>query len=620
MNMSDVKMAVLNARACALRYFGRFACGLAAMALLQLVFLAAGPVTSARAQVVTCATGTTSTSVSRFFIFDADANGGAGGCIDTADINNPGDPTNGFRVNFVPNTANLFVVLDRFESGVNIPAVTAWSVTNYTGAGNTLIPTRTFDDSLPSMGALSVLSFTTTINGIPATISINGVSKLDNDINGLYGLVTVTYTPTTPANKANITDHLLSSFNKVDDGIFGPGGIPIGIANGAGGGEGFAFAPNGGGNVGSGLTFGAQADAINPMNRDYGFFAPGGGYAGLGKSANGKGVNFSFNLQNMIANKRKADEQALGVGGLWDYENKDAPYQPRSRWNAWARGRYTDFDDDSTGADRDGHLWSLTSGLSYALGERTSIGAFTRVRKGEVESKAFDASLDSDFFGGGVFLATSLRNGVRVMGAGLFEGGDNDIVISGDSGSFDSDLFSLEARIDKRFSRGKHWIEPAVKILYSDLDRDGYTDSSGAVIASGGTALGRLTFGPTIGTTIQRGNATIKPFARINGVWDFQNEDDFTLSDGTVVSGSGGGIKLGGGVEMLFGNGVTLNAGGDWFSFNDDLDGVTVTGGIGVPFSALGMGHAGSVSFNLASDGEDASAKARVRIPLGAKD
>jgi outer membrane autotransporter protein len=285
-------------------------------------------------------------------------------------------------------------------------------------------------------------------------------------------------------------------------------------------------------------------------------------------------------------------------------------------------GRYTDFDDDSASADRDGHLWSFTSGLSYALSEQTTVGAFTRVRKGEVDSKALDASLDSDFFGGGVYLATTLGNGVRVMVAGAVEGGDSDIVISGDSGSFDTDEKTLEARIDKRFTKGRHWIEPALKALYSDMERDGYTDSAGAFVSASDITLGRLTFGPTIGTTIQSGTTTIKPFARINGVWDFENQDDFTLSTGEVVSSADIALNLGGGLEIAFDSGVVVAAAADWFSFNDDLDSVTVTGSIGMPLSALGLGgiaSAGLVSLDFSGNQSDASAQARLRIPLGGK-
>lgn len=608
-------MVALNGPAHLFRLFGHFAGGLAVVALLTV-----GLVTSAQAQQVTvqCSAGGT-VSALRYFKFDADA----GTCAESN--NSLGNPANGIHVLINPGNNAVNISKNRYENGVNIPfpAGAFWSITNYTGVRFDLPVDVQVDDVIPTTGVSSAFSITTTVNGSPVVFTINGVTKTDGVDSLSYGLVTVTFVPSgsSPADKPNIANHLLSSFNKVGGGVFGAGGIPMGIANGTGSGAGFAFTPNGVGNAGSGLTFGAQADAINPMDRDFGFFSQGRGYAALGQGSPGmgsqgdKGVNFSFNLQNMVANGRKSDGQVLGAGGGL----KDGPYVPRSRWNAWAFGRYTEFDDDSTNADRDGHLWTLTSGLSYALGERTTIGAFTRLRDGEVDSKAFDSSLDSDFFGGGVFLATTLQNGVRVMGAGLVEGGDNDIVISGDSGSFDSDLFSLEARIDKRFTRGRHWIEPTVKILYSDLERDSYTDSSGAAVASGDITLGRLTFGPTIGTTIHRGNATFKPFARINGVWEFENEDDFTLGNGTVVHSPDTAIKLGGGLEIAFENGVVLNAAADWFSFDDDFEGVTATGGIGVPLSALGMGHAGSVSFNLASDGDDASAKARIRIPLGGK-
>lgn len=412
-------------------------------------------------------------------------------------------------------------------------------------------------------------------------------------------------------DRTNTADHLANTFNQIGNSIFGPDGVSGNVINGGGpSGTGFTFAPNN-------SAFTAPVDTSNPMDRMYGLSSQPQGYPALMGQQLNTGFNFSFDLRSLAANAGKGE--VMGAGAV-----NDVSYMPHSRWNTWVAGRYVDFNDDSAGADRDGHLWWITSGLSYELSERTSVGVFSRIRNGEVDSTALRGSLDSDFYGGGVYLVTRSTNGVRLMTGALYESGDNDIAISDTvntaTGSYDSDQWTVEARIDKRITRGRHWIEPAVKIHYTDLERDGYTNSIGLFIPGSDITLGRLTFGPTVGTTIDRGDMTIKPFARVNGVWDFENENAFTLTNGVVVSDADMALNLGGGVDITYANGLVLSAAGDWFNFDNDLDGWAVTGGVGIPAHMLGLGGvspAGFVSLDFARNQEDLTAKARLRIPLG---
>ena len=81
-----------------------------------------------------------------------------------------------------------------------------------------------------------------------------------------------------------------------------------------------------------------------------------------------------------------------------------------------------------------------------------------------------------------MFLSTTLGAGLRVTVAGLYEEGDNDIIIAGATGSFDSESTTFEGRVDKRINRGQHWIEPVVSIRYVDADQDNYIDSTGTLV------------------------------------------------------------------------------------------------------------------------------------------
>lgn len=66
-------------------------------------------------------------------------------------------------------------------------------------------------------------------------------------------------------------------------------------------------------------------------------------------------------------------------------------------------------------------------------------------------------------------------------------------------------------------------------------------------------------------------------------------------------------------------NGMAIRIAGDWFSFNTKLKGWSVTGGIGAPLAAFGIGNPASaalVSLDFTGGGEGAGAMARLRIPL----
>jgi outer membrane autotransporter protein len=448
--------------------------------------------------------------------------------------------------------------------------------------------------------------------GNPFVVDITGANAGTWSFAIDTGTATFTCSVIPPSNNSDTTAALQNSLDTTSQGILDNNGLPLG--NGGGGGSnGATFAP-------TGLGFAvSRADDGNPLDRRFGAaFAPQGYFAKDNLADRGNGFNFSVDLQQMLsagaAGESKSQTGALDYGM---HGSKDGPDQPRSRFNSWVRGAYTDFDDDKVNADRDGHLWTVIGGISYQLAERTQIGIFSRYRDGEVDSSSLAASLDTEGVGGGAFISTTLASGVRISGAALYEDADSNININGVTGSFDANQTVLEARIDKRITRGRHWLEPAVNLLYVNTDQDDFTDSNGNFVVNRDLTLGRLKYGSQVGTTYRHGQTVIKPFAKIAGIWDFDNEGNIAATTSAVFSSGEHAINLGGGVEVVYGNGMTLKVASDWASYDTDFEAWTIYGGFGAPLPALGLGVPGLVSLNLSSDGEDAAAGARLRIPLG---
>jgi hypothetical protein len=144
--------------------------------------------------------------------------------------------------------------------------------------------------------------------------------------------------------------------------------------------------------------------------------------------------------------------------------------QPASGLLTWANGSYVEGDDNQTDTALSGHLKSLNAGAALRLSDQAIAGVFGVVRDGSATARAdwstspLDpgrevANLDSDSIGGGVFAIFRLMGDAMLSGSVQYEAGDNDFDISGFLGStasFDSDQVTVQASLDKRFTRGRH--------------------------------------------------------------------------------------------------------------------------------------------------------------------
>lgn len=330
-------------------------------------------------------------------------------------------------------------------------------------------------------------------------------------------------------------------------------------------------------------------------------------------------LKFRFSLRQALQNEQRPQFQRR----LDSRPSVDKSYPtPESRFDAWIAGNYVDFDNDEAGADRDGQVWSLVSGISYDFSDRSTVSVFTRYSGGDVTSRALTTALDSEFFGVGAAITSRTDAGLVLSLSALVEDGDNEANIAGATGKFDSDQWNVRGSIRKRFARGRHWIEPGASILYSEANLDGYTDSTGAFVPGQNTTLGRFTFGPRMGTVISgngRAVQEIRPHLAVRGMWDFESSGDRIVTTTAVATSGDIGINIAPGIDIAFVRGVFATFGGSYFAFDNDLDGWTLNGGFGAPLSVLGFGDispGATLKMNFTGAKDGTSATARVRIPL----
>ena len=339
------------------------------------------------------------------------------------------------------------------------------------------------------------------------------------------------------------------------------------------------------------------------------------------------GLNFRVDLGRMAERLAGREAPTLhanqidGADTLYQEEGEDRRVIP------WVTGRYVDFSDGSA-VDRDGGLWTVTSGVTVKLGKSAFAGAFGRYRQGDVSSVALDSDLDSQFYGGGAFVQFGSGDDLKIKLGGLYEVGQNDIVTAGETGSFDTTQWTIEGQAEKRMSNGQYWMTPAVSVLYAGLERDAYTDSGSNDVAASSQELGRLTYGSDFGVAVEGSGGVMRTFTSINGIWTFERADDVTLTTGEVLTTEEHSISLGGGFEYVATGGGSIRARGDWFTsidedffndfdFDEQLTGWTLSGGFGVPLATMfGQSVPGQFNLDMSGNMDAASTRADLTVPL----
>lgn len=263
-----------------------------------------------------------------------------------------------------------------------------------------------------------------------------------------------------------------------------------------------------------------------------------------------------------------------------------APPASGLRWDAWVEAQASGFDDNSS-ADTNGTSLGVTGGVSYAIDENVTTGAFLRYRNVSTDSDGFMTELDGDFFGVGVFIQALVWEQLRVEGLFAYDFGDNHIQANGATADFDLHGYSGGLRVSQRFDFGGVWLEPNVGASFSVADRERFTDSLGNTIPASTQTQGRLSFGPQVGFTPyqeRNGSNAVNVRLRLGGIYDFLEEGDSTTTAGLVAEDPSLGVSGGASLDLLLDYGIQGSVSVD-LSRVDQLQTVTGRFNLSVPFN-----------------------------------
>ena len=251
----------------------------------------------------------------------------------------------------------------------------------------------------------------------------------------------------------------------------------------------------------------------------------------------------------------------------------------------WVRAVYTDYEQDDA-SQQEGDNILLALGIHKDFNDELRVGLFATTTWGDVTSPVNNLDIDTTGYSLGAYgrykwgeidVNASTRIGLT----------DNDISVSGTTGSYDTRLASATLGISGEEKLADDvWMRPAISVTGTWVNREDYVNSAGTPIGGNTTWSGNVTAGPTIGTSLTppEGLRRLEPAIGLQAVYTFSDQD---TQSGTVTASEDDYLSLAVSPQLSleFNNGASLDVFGSYFGIGADLDGWSVGGTFSIPLN-----------------------------------
>ncbi len=251
----------------------------------------------------------------------------------------------------------------------------------------------------------------------------------------------------------------------------------------------------------------------------------------------------------------------------------------------WVRAVYTDYEQDDA-SQQEGDNILLALGIHKDINDELRVGLFATTTWGDVTSPVNNLDIDTNGYSLGAYgrykwgeidVNASTRIGLT----------DNDISVSGTTGSYDTRLASATLGISGQEQLADDvWMRPAISVTGTWVNREDYVNSAGTPIGGNTTWSGNVTAGPTIGTSLTppEGLRRLEPAIGLQATYTFSDQDtqsgSVTTSEDDYLS-----LSVSPQLSLEFDNGASLDVFGSYFGIGADLDGWSVGGTVSIPLN-----------------------------------
>lgn len=256
------------------------------------------------------------------------------------------------------------------------------------------------------------------------------------------------------------------------------------------------------------------------------------------------------------------------------------------RFDIWARGTYTHYEDTAGGVNEDGTFGLLYVGGEYKVAPNLLLGLLAQFDWTDEDDDRTGIATEGDGWMVGPYIVARLAPHVYFQARTAWGESDNDVTPFGTyTDEFDTTRWLASALIEGRYKRGPWRLSPIGSIIYFEDEQERYTDTLGNTITGQTVSLGRATFGPLIGYGRDLGDGWhLDLFGEAKGIWDFDHDD--RVVSGLTVGTDDLRAKLSGGVKLRGPRGTSFEASGFFDGLGaDDFEAYGGTVSIRVPLN-----------------------------------
>ncbi|CDO59184.1 hypothetical protein BN1012_Phect970 [Candidatus Phaeomarinobacter ectocarpi] len=252
---------------------------------------------------------------------------------------------------------------------------------------------------------------------------------------------------------------------------------------------------------------------------------------------------------------------------------------------AWVRASFTRYKQgDAT--QQKGDTVVAAVGVHHDFWEDIRLGTFVTTKWSDVKAPLNNLDIDTRGYSLGVFGRYKI-DGLALKATVRYGISDSDISVANTTGSYDSNLIDLTLGVSGRddWSNGI-WVQHSTSFSSTWSHRDGYTNSVGTRIGDNDLWSGRVSHGPTIGTTIENEGifTVIEPALGATANYNWTNRDsqsgNVATSDDDYFS-----LAVTPQLSVTTEGGASLDVYTSVFGIGADVDGWSVGGTFSLPLN-----------------------------------
>ncbi len=286
-----------------------------------------------------------------------------------------------------------------------------------------------------------------------------------------------------------------------------------------------------------------------------------------------EGAEFSFStrLSHLAYAAQAGDGEetrhTLSSLGYLEAASMVEPGAPR--FDIWAEGTFSGYNDSAAGADTEGHFGLLYVGGEFRARPNLLLGFLAQFDWTDEEDTNTNIGADGTGWMAGPYVVGRLGQNLYVQARGAWGMSDNHVSpFATYTDGFDTTRWLASGKVEGRFHAGQWRFSPTAGIVYFQEEQHSYTDSNGFAIPSQTVALGRATFGPEVGYRMGFADGGyIEPHLGMTGVFDF--DKDGKVLGGLATAADTLRARMTGGVTYHGGNGTRFEASGFYDGLGD---------------------------------------------------